>query len=216
MISLELDLSNWDKRFAEYFKLTTRTADEVLNTKAYYIARNAVQETHHADKSEIRKELLTYVTGKSGKSGPRAALIINALRKKNGLKGLNGAAMAVEVEKLIKSRQNKINFLRAGWIPAIKELKPLIDKSYKGYSIGGDFERMARGVPKGGADPAIGNSLRSEVNIYNSIKEDTRPPRVIAFLTAGLQKAVDKEVASMEEYINKKLGETADKSINKP
>ena len=53
-MSLEIDTTQFHKALRTYMKATKRELPEVLNTKAYFIVRNAMQRTRKADVKKIR------------------------------------------------------------------------------------------------------------------------------------------------------------------
>src|SRR5262249_1446820 len=144
----------FDRAFKEYLKYNRRTLAEIVNTKAYFIARNAVAMTAAVSKDQIERELM----GSSNKypDAPLAAILVNAKRAETGKTsrgkaGLNGQRRRAAIEKLIRQRQASRNFLRSGWIPAVKKLATVV-KSKAGQP------KMPEGVksksPKGGASAA--------------------------------------------------------------
>lgn len=208
-MSLEftVDTRQFQKNFAEYMKWSKRGLREAVNQHGYYIARNAVNATKSAKKEDIRKDLETL--SKKYPKAPLAAILVNAKRAKEGKKGLTGEKMAKAVETFIKKAQASRNFLRAGWIPAVKKMAPFATK--KGGKPIPDGARI-KGSQKGGAYPAR-ESLKPVFVLFNSVFGGKKASlRVKKIIQEGAQIAVDQETASMREYILKKMEEAAKKA----
>src|SRR5690349_10754545 len=86
---------------------TKRTGSEFVNTALYFVLRGAMADTPKSDKEKIRSDL----SGPSriNPKAPLAAVILNTLRGPGN--GLNGEQMRVEVEKFIKLRQSRRNYI---------------------------------------------------------------------------------------------------------
>jgi|ERR1041385_1626736 hypothetical protein len=213
MIEMSLDTTEFDKVFAEYMTFQKRLPADVVNAKLYYIARNATMTTKRASKDDIATKL----HGKADKyNAPLGALIVNKQLKAKGEKGITGSRMARELEKLIKRRQRAINFVRAGWKNAIVILENYLrqkgelnfvkrwassapaDKQTLRFK---NFERLGK------AHPALVE--RQSGRVYGEIQNDIGGKTPNAYLTqikeTGLQAAVNKEIASMRIYIERKL-----------
>jgi hypothetical protein len=115
--------------------------------------------------------------------------------------------MAIAVEKMIRARQAARNFVKAGWIPAIKLLERVVPKR-GGKPIGGTKKR---GVDKGGARAAIPSLINWSpmTSIWNSVSK--LRDQGFKVMEVGAQKAVAEETQSMRDYIEKKLIERGKK-----
>src|SRR5207237_657051 len=119
---------------------------EILNKKAYFIARKALWFTPKADAAEIRSRLNRSVsinrTTASGRmelsTGPYGPIIINARRGRAGQPGLHGVAVRGAVRDARASRLKSIAFLKAGWIPAIRIFDSLVSNKAGAAPIGSD------------------------------------------------------------------------------
>ena len=109
---------------------------------------------------------------------------------------------------MINRRIRSINFLRSTWIPAIKKLGLLVPQK------GGprpDSKVKAAGAIKGGAKGAK-PGIMTYSEIWSDVKGGkTLSSRVVSIMTKGLQLAINKEIASMKQYVEKKLEQNADK-----
>lgn len=199
-MSTLVDTTQFDRKWKEYLKYSKRALTESVNQKAYFIARNAVNVTKAVSKEEIRKDL--EAASKKFPGVPIAAIMVNVTNKKKGKKGLRGAAMRTAVEKFIRIRQSHRNFLRSGWLPAVKELEKVVPKK-TGKKIPGAITRSGRKL-YGGSKAAM-QSMKPSATIWNSIWSKTNKGTVDKHLIKGAQDALDLETKSMEAYILKKL-----------
>lgn len=236
-VTVRVNTQKFDAAMDQYRRLTSKTVAEIVNTKAYYIALNALNSTQHANIADIRAELGQIVTVKykdkkgkerkkktfaaalSRKHGdqqvPLAEILVNAERKKQGQPLIFGKELTSEMRKLYARRIRSVNFVRAGWIPAIKGLTPLAKKD---GSTQRDTSVKAAGEPKGGVIPGRQSDIWTSVcKIYNDVVgSDNKPSNYVNNIkNIGLQKAINKEAASMMAYVDKKLQEAADKTINR-
>jgi hypothetical protein len=203
-----LDTKEFDRVFEKYLEVKTpKVIEDVINRTVYFVARTAVNTTPAATEEEIRKELLAPSAVAPG--APLAAILVqkgraNKGKTKRGRMGLAGERMAIAIEKLIRSRLKTRNFLRAGWIAAIKAVEPFIKK--KGGAPKYDRKVKIKGSPKGGGKVAKLNSFwKGTAEIFNSVQGGKTPsPRVNALLIEGLQKAIDSEAKDKLEYVAKK------------
>lgn len=201
---VEVDTRAFDRAFKEYVQFNKRSMSEIVNTKALFIARNAVALTKAADKDTIKDSLSQ--PSKVNPKVPLAAILVNKQRKAKGEAGLSGTQMQSAVNKLIRIRQATRNFFRSGWIPAIKRLSAVVP-SKKGSPKMPTVR--PKGKEKGGAITAPkGGSWNASATIWNSVFGGKHPNAIVTQTIAeGLQKAVDKETASMNEYVSNKLEE---------
>jgi len=205
-ISIKVDTSEFKKVFAEYMTLSKRNVDESVNTHAYFIARDAVSTTPSSSKDKIRQELSADSEKYSGV--PLAAVLINKQLKIKGKKGLSGAKMATAIEKFLNKRANTVNYFRAGWLTAMRAIQPYTAKK-GGKAIPAGVRIRTKGL--GGAQPAPVSktnwnpiaSIWNSVNIHNELGMD--------FLEIGAQKAIELEINSMRQYIEKKQAELCSK-----
>jgi len=223
MSTASWDQSKFDAALDEYLKVTDRTVTEVLNTKAYYIARKALWFTKRADSGSIAKELgnLVSVTsistrgrlttrktlnlvGADQHDAPLAALIVNKRLGKGH--GLYGAAMEKAIRNLLASRMRSIAFLKSGWLPAIRVLSLYAkDKSNDSIPAGNEGARIY-GREKGAAYPAVEGTSSIVATIINSaIAAHDKKDALQLFGSKALQTAFDDEAADMESYMARKL-----------
>ncbi len=208
-VIIKIDTREFDKTFKEYMRYSSRSFAEACNQHAYYIARNGTLVTKAAGKQEIQEGLM----GPSRKfpQAPLAAVIVNSQRKTQGKKGLNGEKMSAAIVRLIKKRQNHRNFLRAGWIPAIKLLATIVKKK-NGTPIPPGTQKKGRNF--GGAKPANERAYFNwspMASIWNQATGKIPSEKAIRFIEEGAQKAVEMETQSMRTYIEKKQQEASNR-----
>lgn len=209
-MGFKLNTSEFTKALNEYKNISRRSRPEIVNTKAFFIARRAVVETQKADKGKIQKAF-------TRKTARIIGMMINKRRGLRGEKGLYGDKMADMVATVKAARLRAISFVKSGWIPAIKTLEKYVKyrrgiaRSEEGSGIG----RVKQvGKPKGKATAASATSLIVTATMTNSAlranKTTTGNGEELAI--AGLQKAIDFETNSMRQYIEMKMKEDAHKA----
>lgn len=201
-LNVRIDTTDFDKMFKEYMKYTSRTLVEAVNQHAYYTARNATFTTKAATKEQIRQDLEANSQDYTGV--PLAAILVNKQRKIAGKKGLNGEKMARAVETFIRKRQASRNFLRAGWIPAIKALEKVVPKK-GGHKIPAGTK--VKGRPKGGGSAARFSGFKAVASIWNSVFGGKKKAsgNVTILISEGAEQALKLEAESMKKYIEQKL-----------
>lgn len=209
----------------EYKEFTKRDLATILNTKGFYISRGAVRATYRPTKEKVRRDLEKLFGGKRvskvtvtrfSSSGftqfqaPLLALIINARRGRKGLPGLYGSAMKKVMDSEVGRRYRSIGFIASGFLQAIKDFEPYAER--KGSAPARDSSVKQFGQAKGYGTPARSGGwvVKAIINNSASAHGDTKGA-LEKFATAGLQTAVDAEVASMKQYIEQKMQETANK-----
>lgn len=236
-VSLKFSQQEFNKTLRQYIQYSRRDIPVIVNTKAFYIARRATIETPKADKQKIREELrggrLKNTTTARGKTKQvkytLAQLLIVARRAAKGL-STKKRDIADDVKALVAGRLRSIAFLKAGWIPAIKKLEPLADKvaGAKAPRPNKSQSGTQYGKPKGNAFPARDNSSKAQARIVNDALPNTRtnsflkkiihafhPPNrehALQYVEPALERAIQAEQASMQEYIEKKLKQSAEKA----
>jgi len=204
-LTINVSTVEFDRVFSEYMNYTSRDLVEAVNQHAYYIARNCVANTKAVPKVQIATEL--GMMSRDYPPAPLGAILAQERRAKNGLTGLYGPKMAMEYNRFVRFRQKSRNFIKAGWIPAIKLLERVVPKK-NGKSIAGIKKY---GVDKGGARPAIPSltNWSPMASIWNSISELSG--KGFKIMEAAAIQSVADETQSMRDYIEKKLVERGKK-----
>jgi hypothetical protein len=231
-VTFKLNDREFQRTLRQYVRLSRRTIPDIVNTKAFYIARRAVRETPKADKLKIGKELSQMVyTFKATKKGavrgfskvrrydsfgrstevPLVYLLIQARRRRQGKKGLYGSKMAEAVRRFIPSRQSTVAFLKSGWLPAIKQLSRFAKE--KSGAAPPDSSVKQIGRDRGRAVPAR-DGFRVKAVIENAVgqgggEEAHHSDALERYGAPALQRAIDAEEASMRQYIEQQLKKQA-------
>lgn len=208
-----------------YLKYNRRTLPESLNEKGYFIAKEAIYQTHKADHERIKKELgaeMSPIIGKRGKATKKKKLallekywaqlsvLIIIARLRKAKKQIPSASELKEMAlKMVRSRIISVGFIRSGWLSALRKLAR--------FSKYGEikFELPKKtGVFKGGASPATSSQGNlAKCVIWNSAGgEKKHKNALIRYGQPALELAVTLETKSMKDYIEKKLRESAQKA----
>jgi hypothetical protein len=235
------EILTWDqRRFQEtlnrYLEISKRTFQSIINSKAFFVARQAIWYTPKAEVARVKSGLGQVVSvnrlstaGKVVKQVkqrkavlrlgrndvPLAVLILQKRLAEKGqaspFKGKSRAAGRRLMDKLVKkmlgARLRSIAFIKSGWLPAVGILAPFADR--RGQP---PLDNAARqiGKPKGTAEPARSafNPIAKIMNLA-SARHDQKQA-LVRYGTVGLQKAIDAETASMNRYIEDRTKPDAD------
>jgi len=204
-VSYRMDTREFDATLNRYRKFSKRDPKTICDTKAFFIARQAVLETPKAQRRIIREGLKEKVDI-GDRSVPLAALIINARRGRAGRPGLYGRSMRDAIKGMLAARLRSVAYLKSGWVPAIKALFRLAEKR--------GAPRQERGLkqfgrPKGFAKPSS-SSARAKTTIGNEAWT-THDKKMALHKYGGpaLQRAFNHERRSMLQYIEDKLKRSA-------
>lgn len=201
---------------------SSRTIPQVLNQTSLNAIGRATNETPRADKVRIRTQLGQFVKAnrilKAGKNkgqvrassklltvnffrqGPRLALIINARRRKAGLKALEGPAMEREMSKLLRVRLFSEGFERSGWFAGMRELITAIKATGKSPFIIAQMRGIATvGQAKGDAKAASKSSFYPKVEVGNHAKG------IVKIGSQALQNGMNKEAAEINRHLEEDL-----------
>lgn len=210
-VNIKVDTTKFDRAMKDYMKYSSRSNVEAVNQHAYYICRNATSTTHATEASKIKQDL--EAASKTNPKAPIAAILANRDLGKKGKKGLYGEKMRKAMESFIKVRVAHRNFLRSGWIPAIKILANVVPKK-GGRKIPSQTDKKGRNF--GGAKPAKNTSVDTKrilATIWNSALGKKNDQKSITYITEGLQQAINMEIESMGKYIQKKQQEIIERFL---
>lgn len=205
-VTFKVNDKEFQRTLKEYARVCkSRTIPEIVNTKAFFIARRAVVETEKADAGKIRAFFNKGTQAIVGK-------IINFRRGQRGEKGLYGDEMKEAQAMMKAARLRSVAFIKSGWLPAIKTLSKLVP-SKRGAARSEEGDRTGRakivGQEKGKAKPATGGWLaKAIITNMADARHDTRNALLVKG-GAGLQKAIDYEEKKTREYIEEKLRRAA-------
>lgn len=201
MAKNEVDDAMFQRTLLKYVQHTKRSIREILNVKAYWVARNAIKFTRAADKAEINA---------FAKNWKRSAPVII---KMFGLKNNEDWNPKTYQKKLAANRRRGIGYLRSGWIPTLKKTGGWAkqSRSYKGV--------RHKGRRKGFCKLAKSNwsSATQIVSLvgYKKTKHGRSKSQVEAakaYVKPALRKAITKEAQSMGTYIRRKMAEAKRKA----
>lgn len=213
-----VNLKEFNKVLNDYAAWNRKQPSEIVAAKLYFISLNAMNLTKTTDKNAIGAAL----NEPSNKYPDRTVaqmLTIRDLRNKN--KKVKGAAQfAALVQKFIKRRQSHTNFLRSGWITALKKLDFWNKRGDVQFTKRWTKMKKPMGVKQFGKDKGDVKlsgwwSPRTKGTIYNFIGTGKQASNTVnPILQQGLNEAIQKEMSDMIRYIERKYNEKHDK-LNK-
>jgi hypothetical protein len=214
------DQSEFDRALLSYLRVVPHSLAEVLNKKALYLARGALRLTPKASRAEIEAlGIVAYqIAGKTGRRLKRVKAIYNVTdsrarrilisiwRKRGELAGKTEEDIQGGVKKFLAARLRSIAFLSAGWIPAIRAMARKTGEAADTAGV------RAFGRPKGRGTPAS-DGWDPVAVIENSVRPRESPgaARAAEWMRGALEKAFAQELASMQEFILKRLQRDADR-----
>lgn len=228
-VTFRIDSREFDEALRQYVEVSTRSLPDILNKKAFFIARRAVRETpatpkdtivsqlgrvtrsKHGVRTMLAKSSATYPE-RSGKAGeaPLAALIINARLGREGYPGLYGASMKAAVAELIAARSRSRGFIKSGWLPAIHKLDAVLHDR-RGEPPADHGPARQYGAAKGDALPAR-PGFRCKAIIENGASGTHETHQaLIKYGGPALQRAFNFEAASMMAEVARRQFEEAKK-----
>ena len=216
-MKITLDTRNFDKALNEYQKFCKKAPAEIANAKCWFIARNATATTDATTREKITSELMA--PSKAVPEVPLAQILVQKQNKAAGGVPLSGSALKQAIKKFINKRISSIHFLRSGWLPAVRLLTQAVQRGdisfSKAFAPKLNSSVKQKGKDKGSARYARPNVDKTYAEIENAIqggnKEHGSNSEIHERLEEGLQKAIDKEVSSMQQYIERKYNEQIEK-----
>lgn len=223
-MSFQIDSSKFEAALREYMVKCPQTLETILNKKMYFILRGAWQGTPKVERSKIEQELgvVAYKIRKSRKTGKfsrgaavhaKGAIvhaIINARRRKAGLKGLQGKEMDRAVRRLQAARFRGAGILKRGWL---RSLLTFSSKARESMVAANDGRLPAgRGQPRpaeAGWNPIASTTYEVNIDSTGNARIDPRVERALAT-------SFEAERASMQQYIERKIQEEIEREgLNK-
>lgn len=206
--NINVDTRKFDEAIREYVKYSRKDLTTIVNQKLYWVCINAIGETFKADKQTITNDLDKESNTMPGLTVAEAMAVVNA-RKKN--LRLTKSELKRDANKIKQRRKRAVGFLRSGWIPAIKRVAPYAEVKTAAKRASREDSRL-RGKEKGGAAPALkaANADVVMASAWNDIIADNNP-RAQQYMQVGLQRAMDREAASMMQYVQNKIQKNNDR-----
>lgn len=198
---IKLDTSRFNNAMRDYLYLTSKDGVEVLNVKAYWVARNALEMTKRASKPQIRK----YYNVKN------KAAVVAAVRKFKLTRANSKKELRDGLNKMKAQAVSAVGSLAAGWVPALRKFGGWAKQS---KSVRGT--RM-KGV-KGRAKLASRNDgMKAFAAIENCMPAKAKKSKAGAakafgrWATRALNASFKREAMSMEKYMKQKFDQSARK-----
>lgn len=210
---ITIDMGPANRALKEYAKVSSRELPELINQSSYNITTTAVAITKKADKSEIKRYLMSQ---SDISDAPIAAIIVNSAvglqhRVIRGYRpggiGLYGADMKNAVADYVRQQMDAVNFLRAGWLSAVAILARAIRKAPGANAV----KFLARfGTHWGGATPARRGN-RMFASFYNeAFSRWTSTENGYKYAKEGLERATSQEASRIAGRIATHLQRRAD------
>jgi hypothetical protein len=234
MSTISIDTRQFKAALQEYRETTKRELRDILNQRAFNIAGRTMDALkpepgnekgarhkikNYMDAMQGSPRLKMFKTGrrrgqlalKGGASGQlrRKHLILQARRKKMGMKGLYGKTMREQVGKFTQAAQVGVGFLKSPFIPIIKGLHDLVRfKSVKTawgrISVWPGSDGFGKVTPaKKSTNPFVEMRLKWIVSGHAG--------KVNKLIVPKMQSAFDAEAAELRRYVTEKLQAEANK-----
>jgi hypothetical protein len=215
--TIKIDAREFQRTLREYATWSKKGFAEIINDKAFRMAKAASFFNLKANRVAIRSDLLSDGDADS----PKAAAIINSALKYGGPmgdriakmvgepvgRGLFGAKMREAEKKFIQKMVGAASFMSSGWLPAVALFGRAAGKNQFGKNaIRAERKKLGGGkLAKPGANP-----IATLWNVAFSKPENTSNPSSIKYAESALQQAMTQETASMQKYIERKMQQRAD------
>ena len=187
----EIDMADFNKKFKEYMKLTSRTLQDACNQKLFDICRFALKDTAKADSSHIRQQM----DAMSKKYPERTLAEMIAIMRNRG-KEFN---LDEEARRVTSKAVGAAGYTRSGWIKPMVAIAPYIGK----HSV--TASGVSKHIGPGGANPAKAPHMNVVAEAWNDVTAKTGDGKLTQIKEAGLQSGINKAVADMDSYLEKKM-----------
>lgn len=216
-VSIRVNLGPFNAALREYVRLSKKSVPEIINTKGFFIARNATRNTIAATRGGIRSDLDRIVSASytmpNGNAVSRDIPLAWVLVQKRAVKefgrGLpprpasNIAAMQ-QLEKQIEGeRLRAIGYMRSGWLHGVEAFGQAIGKALRG----------SRRKGNGGARISLPSQWTAL--FWNSSAAKNGGPKLLAIAGAALRDAITMETASIKRYVDRKLQSHANRVMRR-
>ena len=190
---MKIDTRDFDKTLVRYANASKKELADILNTKAYFIASGALKLTPKASKIPIKQFAKNWEES--------APTIIKTYKLREPFD--KDAA----IKRFIKYRNRTINYLKVGWVMAIRVLGRFTNLPRRV-----DKARLV-GRPKGAVKVALKGRWNPSVVMFNGTGYSKK--QAVALERYGrpaLSKAFFAEMISMMSYMKNKLRKAGAKS----
>lgn len=220
------ELTQFNALLPRYAELSRGVMADVLNRKALYIARGAMERTKRASRAQIEKlglvtKSVRQRTTSKGKirnvrsfdfqTETAIANYAGALKRvgKSPRQFQDRAALAKAARRWIARKLTSIGFIASGWIRPIRKLQTLVPSS--GFSTFTDARQY--GKPKGYATAAKKSDANPFAIIANTATHNRYgepiPQSVVDMMWKAVQGSISAEMVSTQSYIRRKMREAA-------
>lgn len=195
-MKLTVDVPGFDRTMHEYANYSRKTDQQIVNAKMLQLSFEAQRQTAIA--KGLREKLLRYV---EANASIWAGFIVKKLNKKGYRRGMWKKAQfsheaRLKHKEIIGAKFRSVGFLRAGYLPAIKKLYPMVkDKSLIKEKVSGAKQY---GKDKGSVTPALASDSHPFAEISNTAAGIEKLGLV------PLERAAEIIKADMETYIARK------------
>jgi len=213
---IRINTSEFQRTLRSYVQHSKKDVADIINAKAFFIARGAARNTMMASKEDIRSGLWKEVSIK-GKPAPLVGVMAEKWAKEKYGKGYSPkskaglSALKAAVKQIQAARMRARAFMRSGWIPAIKGFARKMDAKDR-FEAGKRHLGMSESSfknPKGGFSAANPGILARAILWNASVAKRGEDPggKLDKIAGAALKEAIDDETASMRAYIERKMRE---------
>ena len=220
--TFHVDTREFSAALREYKKVSRSTLADILNRKACFVLRKAIELTPKAIRSVIENIFnvigsrlsRSKATGKFKKAGNLygkshlAIDIVQAKRFRKGQPPLTQKEASAEGRKLIANRLRGIGSLRAGWSRSYRTFLSATKEA--GAALG--LPRVKRPGQAKIARPTTDPEAIFEYDLVTATHHaggSSGPKEIDPRVASALQEAINIETAGMKEEIARRLGEAA-------
>lgn len=203
---MTIDSTAFNATLRKYLAVSTRSLTDAINEKMFFILDRAQKQTPIGDRSKIEAELGATTTERVGKSGKirkkisytPTKLVYKLVNRKTP--GLTRADIEPAAKRLIAARLRAVGSLRAGWSNALRKFGQVTGR----FAGSTGLPKVKRGSE---ARPAKDGLKAQAEAVYNLLQRSDGKTLVIdPRVESALASAFAAEAASMESYIERKLG----------
>jgi hypothetical protein len=196
-----VDLTEFNRSFAMYMRLTSKSFKDAVNNKLFDIARFAYKDTAKADGKTIKATLDAFSNKYPARTVAEMIVIVRAQNTGQQVKDLEN-----EATKLKKSRVGHAGYTKSGWIKPMKDIA--VQLGLNGFNIA----KPSTVLGPGGGKPVVSESSVMGGFVWNDVAGKSNAGLVESIKETGAQSAVDKVAADMDKYVDKKLEQNAKQS----
>ena len=205
-IKVDVDLTEFNSAFSRYMTLTSSTLVKAMANKLFDMARFAYKANYQVNPNTIRKAL-----NEKCYRYPKMTIAEAVVMKKHGghFLDITNKQLKAEAQKFKNTMASHAGYTKTGWIPAMRKLMAEVNKA--DFTVNSNTSLIGQG----GATTVKQNGSTLEGSCWNDVKGGRKEGKVTNYKSKAAQEAVDKVSADIEGYIDRKMQESADATINK-